>query len=89
MAFTTHAKAEIVKKFQQSKQDTGSPEVQVALLTARIRLLTEHLKIHKKDFHTRYGLTNMTSQRTRLLRYLKRQDVGRYSNLIKTLEIRG
>lgn len=89
MAFTTHAKAEIVKKFKQSKQDTGSPEVQVALLTARIRLLTEHLKIHKKDFHTRYGLTNMTSQRARLLRYLKRQDVGRYSDLIKVLEIRG
>ena len=89
MALTAPAKAEIVKKFQQGKQDTGSPEVQVALLTARIRLLTAHLKKFKKDFHTRYGLTNMTSQRYRLLRYLKQQDMGRYSNLIKELEIRG
>ena len=89
MALTTEHKAEIVKRFAQSKSDTGSPEVQVALLTTRIKMLTEHLKIHKKDFHTRYGLTNMTSLRSRLLRYLKRQDMGRYATLIKTLEIRG
>ncbi|OGT55261.1 MAG: 30S ribosomal protein S15 [Gammaproteobacteria bacterium RIFCSPHIGHO2_12_FULL_42_10] len=89
MALTTIHKAEIVKKFQQSKLDTGSPEVQVALLTTRIRQLTDHLRVHKKDFHTRYGLTNMTSLRSRLLRYLKKQDMQRYSALIKTLEIRG
>lgn len=89
MALTTAAKAQIVKTFKQSKNDTGSPEVQIALLTARINALTEHLKIHKHDFHTRYGLTNMVSQRRRLMRYLKRQDAQRYMSVIKELDIRG
>ena len=89
MALTTATKAQIVKTYKQSKDDTGSPEVQIALLTARINSLTEHLKVHKHDFHTRYGLTNMVSQRRRLMRYLKNSDSQRYMKIIKELEIRG
>jgi small subunit ribosomal protein S15 len=89
MALTTAAKAQIVKTFKQSKNDTGSPEVQVALLTARINSLTEHLKVHQHDFHTRYGLTNMVSQRRRLLDYLKGKNFQRYQALIKELDVRG
>ncbi len=89
MSLTTAAKAQIVKTYKQSKNDTGSPEVQIALLTARINELTEHLKVHKHDFHTRYGLTNMVSQRRRLLRYLKGKNMTRYQFIIKELEIRG
>lgn len=89
MSLTTAATAQIVKTYKQSKNDTGSPEVQIALLTARINALTEHLKVHKHDFHTRYGLTNMVSQRRRLMRYLKAKNVQRYQFIIKELEIRG
>lgn len=89
MALTTAATAQIVKTFKRSKNDTGSSEVQIALLTARINQLTEHLKIHKHDFHTRHGLTNMVSQRRRLMRYLKGEDLNRYTAVIKELEIRG
>lgn len=89
MALSTAAKAQIVKTHKQSKNDTGSPDVQIALLTARINELTAHLKQFKKDFHTRYGLTNLVSQRRRLMRYLKRKDLPRYQALIEKLEIRG
>lgn len=89
MALTTAAKAQIVKTHKQSKNDTGSPDVQIALLTARINELTEHLKVFNKDFHTRYGLTNLVSQRRRLMRYLKGRDLPRYQALIEKLEIRG
>lgn len=89
MALTTAAKAQIVKTYKQSKDDTGSPEVQIALLTTRINQLTEHLKVHKHDFHTRYGLTNMVSQRRKLMRYLKSKDVKRYQSIIKELDVRG
>jgi small subunit ribosomal protein S15 len=89
MALSTAAKAQLVKTYKQSKNDTGSPEVQIALLTARINSLTEHLKVHKHDFHTRFGLTNMVSQRRRLMRYLKGRDGQRYSKIIKELDIRG
>jgi small subunit ribosomal protein S15 len=89
MALSTAATAEIVKTYQQGKNDTGSPEVQIALLTARINALTEHLKVHQHDFHTRFGLTNMVSQRRRLMRYLKRKDLQRYTTVIKQLDIRG
>ena len=89
MSLTTAAKATIVKTYKQSKNDTGSPEVQIALLTARINALTEHLKVHKHDFHTRYGLTNMVSQRRRLMRYLKGKSTQRYQHIIKELDIRG
>lgn len=89
MALTAAVKAQIVKTFKRSKNDTGSPEVQIALLTARINSLTEHLKAHKHDFHTRYGLTNLVSQRRRLMRYLKSKDLQRYQTVIKELEVRG
>jgi len=89
MALVAAAKAQIVKKYKRSKNDTGSPEVQIALLTTRITQLTEHLKVHKHDFHTRYGLTKMVSQRRRLMKYLKGKDIQRYSTVIKELEIRG
>lgn len=89
MALTTAATAQIVKTFQKSTNDTGSSEVQIALLTARITYLTEHLKTHKHDFHTRYGLTNLVSQRRRLMKYLKNKDIQAYQNLIKELDIRG
>jgi small subunit ribosomal protein S15 len=89
MALTTAATAQIVKTYKRSKNDTGSPEVQIALLTARINSLTEHLKVHKHDFHTRFGLTKMVSQRRRLMRYLKGKDLTRYTTIIKELEVRG
>lgn len=89
MALATAAKAQIVKTYKRSKNDTGSPEVQIALLSARITALTEHLKVHKHDFHTRYGLTKMVSTRRKLLRYLKSKDGQRYQTIIKELEIRG
>ena len=89
MALTTAAKAQIVKTYKQGKSDTGSPEVQIALLSARISALTEHLKVFKKDFHTRFGLTNMVSKRRRLMRYLKSQDLSRYQKIVKELDIRG
>lgn len=89
MPLTTAEKAQIVKTYQQSKNDTGSSEVQIALLSARINALTEHLKINKHDYHTRYGLTKMVSKRRRLMRYLKGQDSQRYQQIIKALDIRG
>ncbi len=89
MSLTTAATAQIVKTYQRSKNDTGSSEVQIALLTARIEYLTEHLKTNKHDFHTRYGLTNLVSQRRRLLNYLKRKDLKSYRELIQKLDMRG
>lgn len=89
MPLTTADKAQIVKTYQQSKNDTGSPEVQIALLSARISALTEHLKVNKHDYHTRYGLTKIVSQRRRLMRYLKNKDLQRYQHIIKELDIRG
>lgn len=89
MPLTTAEKAQIVKTYQKSKNDTGSSEVQIALLSARINALTEHLKVNKHDYHTRYGLTKMVSQRRRLMRYLKGQDLQRYQHIIRELDIRG
>ena len=88
MVLAAAAKAQIVKPFQRSSGDTGSPEVQIALFTARISNLTEHLKIHQHDFHTRYGLTKLVSQRRKLLLYLKRTNPKRYQLVIKDLDIR-
>jgi small subunit ribosomal protein S15 len=82
------AKSEIVGKFAQGAKDTGSPEVQVALLTNRIQHLTDHFKLHVNDVHGRRGLMKMVAARRSLLDYLKRKDEGRYSTLIKTLDIR-
>lgn len=81
-------KQEIMTKFARTEGDTGSPEVQVALLTERIKELTEHLKVHKKDHHSRRGLLMMVGQRKGLLNYLKKQDIERYRTLIAELGIR-
>jgi small subunit ribosomal protein S15 len=81
-------KLEIIKKFGRSEGDTGSPEVQIALLTERIQSLTEHLKVHKKDHHSRRGLLMMVGQRRGLLNYLSDQDIERYRTLIKELGLR-
>ena len=88
MPLSTQSKSTIIEKFQTKQGDTGSPEVQVALLTERIKHLTEHFKIHKKDHHSRRGLLMMVSQRRRLLNYLRSRSVGRYRTLIGELGIR-
>ena len=88
MSITAERKQELLKKFAVNKDDTGSPEVQVAILTERIINLTEHLKTHKKDFHSRRGLLMMVGQRRRLLDYVKRKKVERYEDLIKRLNLR-
>ena len=88
MAQTTAQKAEIIEKFAQSKGDTGSPQVQVALLTARINELTEHFKVNPKDHHSRRGLLKMVSARRRLLSYLRRTDADTYRNVISRLGLR-
>jgi small subunit ribosomal protein S15 len=82
------AKQAIVKEYSRNKQDTGSVEVQCAILTTRITILTEHLKIHKKDFSSRRGLLILVGRRRRLLDYLKSKSVERYESLIKKLELR-
>ena len=81
-------KSEIVAKFQRAEGDTGSPEVQVALLTARINHLTDHFKVHAKDHHSRRGLLRMVSRRRKLLDYLKRTDLNAYRTLIDALNLR-
>ena len=89
MSLSTAAKAQIIKTHQRAANDTGSSEVQISLLTARIEYLTEHLKTHIHDIHTRYGLTKLVSQRRRLLTYLKRVNNKSYRELIAKLDIRG
>lgn len=88
MSITQERKAELIKEFGRAEGDTGSPEVQISILTERIRNLTEHLKEHKKDFHSRRGLLIMVGQRRGLLDYLRRKDQARYEDLIKTLGLR-
>jgi small subunit ribosomal protein S15 len=88
MSMTAEDKAQLIKKFARADGDTGSPEVQVAILSHRINYLTGHFKEHKKDNHSRRGLLKMVSQRRRLLDYLKSRDEGRYQALIKELELR-
>ena len=88
MSVSTVRKQETISKFQQHKADTGSPEVQVALLSERISHLTEHLKNNHKDHHSRRGLLKMVGQRRALLDYLKRKDLERYKKLIDTLGLR-
>jgi len=88
MALNAERKAEIVKEYQVNETDTGSPEVQVALLTANIEQLQGHFKAHSHDHHSRRGLIRMVNQRRKLLDYLKRKDVARYSELIKRLGLR-
>ena len=88
MSITNEKKAELIKQYGQKEGDTGSPEVQVAILTTRILNLTEHLKTHKKDFHSRRGLLIMVGQRRRLLDYLQSRNEARYSDLISRLGLR-
>lgn len=88
MTSTSVEKAKIVSEFQTAKNDTGSPEVQVALITDRINYLTEHFKTNAKDHHSRRGLLALVSQRRKLLDYLKGRSLGRYQELIKRLGIR-
>lgn len=85
MALDTSAKQDVIGKFALALGDTGSPEVQVALLTEKIAKLTEHLKEHKKDNHSRRGLISMVSKRRRLIHYLQKKDVKRYQALVKKL----
>jgi len=88
MSITNERKAELIKEYRQKEGDTGSPEVQVAILTTRILNLTEHLKTHKKDFHSRRGLLIMVGQRRRLLDYLQSRSESRYLDLISRLGLR-
>ena len=88
MTLTTERKKEIVEQFGKSGEDTGSTEVQVALLTERINHLTEHLRAHSKDHHSRRGLLMLVGQRRRLLNYLQRRDLERYRGLIQSLGLR-
>ncbi|MBL6427671.1 MULTISPECIES: 30S ribosomal protein S15 [Maritimibacter] len=88
MSITAEEKNSLIKEFATKDGDTGSPEVQVAILTKRISTLTEHFKTHKKDNHSRRGLLMMVAQRRKLLDYLKGKDEGRYQDLIKRLGIR-
>ena len=89
MPLAKEKKAELIKKFGENEDDTGSTEVQIALLTERIAQLTVHFGTHKKDHHSRYGLYKLIGQRRRLLRYLQNKDVVRYRALIKELGLRG
>ena len=88
MPFFIERKNEIIKQFERSDGDTGSPEVQVALLTERNSTLTDHIKTHKHDHHSRRGLLKLVSRRRRLLNYLKKNDVSRYKELIGSLGLR-
>ncbi len=88
MPLDTEKKSEIVSKFQTHEHDTGSPEVQIALLTERITYLTEHFKTHVKDHHSRRGLLRLVSKRRRLLDYLKRASLDRYRNVVGALSLR-
>ena len=88
MSITSEKKKETIKEFAIKKGDTGSPEVQIAILTKRITTLTEHFKIHRKDNHSRRGLLKMVSQRRKLLDYVKQKNESRYQNIIKRLGLR-
>lgn len=88
MSITQERTEELVKEFGRGENDTGSPEVQIAILTERVRNLTEHMLTHKKDLHSRRGLIAMVGQRRRLLDYLKRKNNDRYQAILKALELR-
>ncbi|MFP3867104.1 MAG: 30S ribosomal protein S15 [Desulfobacteraceae bacterium] len=88
MGLTTERKRELIDRFCHHEKDTGSPEVQVAILSERINYLTNHFKVHAKDHHSRRGLIKLVGQRRRLLNYLKKKDVDRYRSLIEQLGLR-
>lgn len=89
MSLDKTVKEKIIKKFQRIKEDTGSAEVQIALLSERIKALSDHLKLHKKDFHSRRGLLQLVSKRRKLLNYLKGKQFSNYQDLVKKLDIKG
>lgn len=88
MVLSVAKKKEVIEKYRQHEGDTGSPEVQVALLTNRIQYLTEHFKKHKQDYHSRNGLLKLVGQRRKLLSYLRTKDISRYRELISSLNLR-
>ncbi len=88
MTLTSEQTAVILNEFKRAENDTGSPEVQVSIMTNRIQYLTEHFKAHKKDFHSRQGLQALVNKRRKLLKYLKKNDQTRYSTLIQSLGLR-
>jgi small subunit ribosomal protein S15 len=88
VAFHAEEKKQIIEQFKRHETDTGSPDVQVAILTKRINDLTDHFKIHKKDHHSRRGLLMLVGQRRRLLNYLREHDIKRYRDLVQTLDLR-
>lgn len=88
MPLQPEAKQGVINRFRLHETDTGSPEVQIALLSQRIEYLTEHFKVHKKDHHSRRGLLRLVGQRRRLLDFLKRSDVERYRNVVSSLNLR-
>jgi small subunit ribosomal protein S15 len=88
MAITAERKKEIIHEYAQKEGDTGSPEVQIAVLSEHIKNLTEHLKVHRKDFTSRRGLLMMVGQRSRLLRYLRQRDTNRYQGIVQRLGLR-
>lgn len=88
MSLSSVQKAEIVNQYQRSETDTGSPEVQVSLITSRIKYLTDHFKVNRKDFHSRRGLQELVNKRRKLLKYLKNNDKARYQSLIQNLGLR-
>lgn len=88
MSISPEKKQQLIKEFARAKEDTGSAEVQVAILTERINNLSEHMQVNQKDFHSRRGLLKMVGQRRRLLDYLKKTDFNRYDDLIKKLNLR-
>ncbi|MGC9222053.1 MAG: 30S ribosomal protein S15 [Solirubrobacteraceae bacterium] len=88
MSLTQQKKTELIERFGDTPQDTGKPEVQIALLTERINQLTDHLRVHKKDHHSRRGLLMLVGQRRRFLNYLQRSDLERYRSLVKELGLR-
>ena len=88
MSFDAEAKSKVVSEFRRTESDTGSPEVQVALMTARIQHLTDHFKDHKGDHHSRRGLLRLVNQRRSLLDYLKKKDLQRYRDLVERLGLR-
>lgn len=88
LSITKEKKTEVIKGYQRDDKDTGSPEVQIAVLTERIKNLTTHMNTHKKDFHSRYGLLKLVSRRRKLLRYIKKKNEEKYNEVIKKLNLR-
>ncbi len=88
MVYTAQDKTDLIEKMKLHESDTGSPEVQIGLLTHRIKYLTEHVQVHKKDHHSRRGLLILVGRRRRLLNYVKNKDINRYRSIIETLGIR-